>query len=497
MTDFKALAAFIARETATAPERLLLNRSKWPDIDMDVVVNTLQGAPRMRRKVPSWFASEAQSSGLIFPTALCTQQCSGQSAALYKARLAYTIASSKGSPSPVTSSNPLFVTSSNPLFVTSSEVERSQIPQRSAPSEHVRFAHPSHFVIAGCDRQSPCGPLPFMRPWAVIQFGWSTPLEFPSCTIADLTGGLGVDSWAFAGCFKQVLYNEANSLLAAAAKHNFEVLGLSNITVSSKLLEPGQVQTILEGFKPDIIFLDPARRSAEGRKVFLLEDCQPDVLTLKEELFEACPNLLLKLSPMADITMLLQRLGNVREVHVVAFDGECKELLLWLQRGWNAPATLIVHEDGHTIVQPANISNPFSFDTEYKEVSIDTETLTGNILFEPGKALLKAGLFNYPCAAGYTKLARHTHLYLAPQNYPDKPLPGKYFKIEKVLPASSKTFKEIARTGIAAEVSTHNLPIKAEDLRARLHATPSSSHHLFAAHTPTSDLLFLTTRLSR
>ena len=351
------------------------------------------------------------------------------------------------------------------------------------------------------------GPSPCPCPWVDTS---SRGFCLPQGRIADLTGGLGVDSWAFSKYFEKVLYNEANSELAEAVKHNFEVLGCSNITVSNKLLEPGNLKEILGVFKPDIIFLDPARRSAAGKKVFLLEDCQPDVLKLKEELLDACPNLLLKLSPMADITMLLQRLGPaVRELHVVAFDGECKELLVLLQRGWTGPASLTICEDGQALHFPDYYSttsdnnvrystqNAFSgnntLNGECTRMAIGRNfwpegVLPGQILFEPGKALLKAGLFDYPCTQGYTKLAKHTHLYIAPDS---SSLPGKYFRIEKVLPLQSKTIKEIARQGIAAEVSTHNVPIKAEDLKKRLHATPSATTHLFAAAGVNADYIII------
>lgn len=320
-----------------------------------------------------------------------------------------------------------------------------------------------------------------------------------------------MDSWAFSKCFGKILYNEANPELAAAVKHNFEVLGCDNIVVSNKLLEPGNLQDILGDFKPDIIYLDPARRSATGKKVFLLEDCQPDVLTLKEELLAAAPLLLLKLSPMADITMLRQRLGQeVTGVHVVAFDGECKELLVLMQRGHTGPATLTIHEDGTTLSFPDYYSDS-TYEFTGERSQLFGESLEGKILYEPGKSITKAGLFEYPCTIGYTKLDRHTHLYIAPPSYhPDQAschsdqaschsdrsggisLPGKYFKIEKVLPLQSRTIKELAKQNIAAEVSCHNIPITSEDLRKRLHTTSSATNHIFAASTPSGNILLFT-----
>ena len=140
--------------------------------------------------------------------------------------------------------------------------------------------------------------------------------------IADLTGGLGVDSWAFSQVFDEVLYNEMRPELSDAARYNFAQLGVENIIVRNRELRPGGLADVLDGFEPDIIFLDPARRASDGRKVFRLEDCQPDVLQLLPELLADCPRLLLKLSPMADITLVCRQLQNVKAVHVVAAEGE-------------------------------------------------------------------------------------------------------------------------------------------------------------------------------
>ena len=167
-----------------------------------------------------------------------------------------------------------------------------------------------------------------------------------------------------------------NPDLSAAVRHNFAELGLTNVTFRSMALVPGNLKEILAGsaLPPDLIYLDPARRATDGSKVFRLEDCQPDVLTLLPELLSAAPHLLLKISPMADISLIVSQLNAaahvideahpkripsaeevssdtpsvgqkvVREVHIVGYEGECKELLLWLDRSWNADYTLHVSE---------------------------------------------------------------------------------------------------------------------------------------------------------
>ena len=148
--------------------------------------------------------------------------------------------------------------------------------------------------------------------------------------VADLTGGLGVDSWAFAQRASAIWYNERDVALKAAAERNFGVLGLSNVSFNSFDISPESRgwQDALKEFAPDLIYLDPARRDAAGRKVFLLEECSPDVLALMPVLLNLAPTVMVKVSPMADITMLRRRLeGMLSELHVVGADGECKELL--------------------------------------------------------------------------------------------------------------------------------------------------------------------------
>ncbi|MBP5374638.1 MAG: hypothetical protein J6Y31_07000 [Bacteroidales bacterium] len=155
--------------------------------------------------------------------------------------------------------------------------------------------------------------------------------------VADLTGGLGVDSWAFSQSCEAVLYNEMQPALVEAARHNFPLLGMQNVQISQGELTPDSLADILGDFGPDVIFLDPARRADSGRKVFRLEDCSPRVLPLLPALLDAAPLLMLKLSPMADISLLCRELGCVRELHIIEAERECKELLVLLSKESSFP----------------------------------------------------------------------------------------------------------------------------------------------------------------
>ena len=297
--------------------------------------------------------------------------------------------------------------------------------------------------------------------------------------VADLTGGLGVDSWAFAQVATEVLYNEMRPELAAAASANFAALGLTNVRVSSCELLPGNVSSVLAGFAPDVIFLDPARRASDGRKVFRLEDCQPDVLQLLPELLAAAPRVLLKLSPMADITLVCKQLGFVREVHVVAAEGECKELLLLLERGYEGPYTTVVYENGSVLALD-----------QVRGETVFAESVEG-MLFEPGKALLKSGAFDVPCAFGLKKLAKHTHLYVG-EDVPEALKPfGKQFRILETAPLDKRSMKDIGKRYPKSNVTARNIPLTSDALRKKLAISDGGTLHIFGAKSVADNLLIV------
>ena len=314
----------------------------------------------------------------------------------------------------------------------------------------------------------------------------------PECRLlADLTGGLGVDSHAFSRVCGRVLYNEMDPELAAATARNYARLGVSNVCFSSVEVTPESLpELVADG--PDVIFLDPARRSGTGRKVFLLEDCSPDIAALRDGLLAAAPDVLAKLSPMADIAMVCRRLGDcVREVHVVGTDGECKELLVWMHRGWGGGCTVV--------------AEGLRF-TAQEEASAQPRLLPGHdalagILFEPSATLLKAGCFNLLCnRLGLYKLGRFTHLYLA--GTPDEELRhhGKLFSIKEILPFDSHNVKSVGKALRQCSVTARNLPISSDSLAKKMGVTSGGDAHVFAftadfGDAPSERLMAVTERI--
>ena len=425
--------------------------------DFDLALTTLEVRRKLRSKVPEWYAVPS----LRFPLRLSGEQCSSSETARYKASVA---AMAGVAPTGTVALRPLPSTSS------------------TGPS------------------------LSRDRGWSRVPVG--EPLA-----IADLTGGLGVDSWAFSQVATAVLYNEMRPELADAARANFAALGVKNVLVTCHELRPGNVAEVLDGFKPDLIFLDPARRASDGRKVFRLEDCQPDVLQLLPELLSACPRLLLKLSPMADITLVCRQLVSVKEVHVVAAEGECKELLLLLERGYDGPYSTTLIESGSVLTLPEGWTDiPKSVATlgnvrgrgpkpvlgehgawegsRSDDLGMSVQPF-GTILFEPGKALLKAGAFELPCRYGLEILGKHTHLYVG-EDVPEALRPfGKVFRVQEAVPMNNRSIKDIGRRYPSASVTARNIPLTSDQLRKKLGVSDGGSVHIFGVHIDAANAHFL------
>jgi hypothetical protein len=235
------------------------------------------------------------------------------------------------------------------------------------------------------------------------------------------------------------------------------------------------------------------------------------VLELLQELYDACPNLMLKLSPMADITLVCKQLPGVREVHVVATGGECKELLLLLEKGFTGTYSTVVYESGATLIYGDGGSvlkpvatlgrirgrGPSKMGGVAKRRFENTTTIsTDRFLFEPGKALLKAGAFELPCEYGLAKLSRHTHLYVSQEPVAEEIAPfGKCFEIVEALPLSGKTIKEAGKRYPKADVSARNIPMTSEELAKRLGVKPGDGTlHIFGTQSDSEGKLLIIAR---
>ena len=286
-------------------------------------------------------------------------------------------------------------------------------------------------------------------------------------SIFDLTGGFGVDSLYFSKGFKKVIHCEINEDLSSIAKHNFEQLKSNNIKC---LAVDGlnHLKTNDEHF--DWIYIDPSRRHDKKGKVFFLRDCLPNVPDHLNLLFNHSKNILIKTSPLLDISAGIQELQHVKSIHVVAVKNEVKELLWILEKDYN----------GKIIVNTSNIKGD---STEQFEFSPNEESLIEinysdplTYLYEPNAAILKSGAFkSISKQLNVFKLHPNTHLYTHNELID---FPGRRFKIEKLLPYNKKLLKKELMY-MKANISTRNFPESVDQIKRKLHIKDGGNDFLF------------------
>lgn len=473
----------------------------------DKLVNAIEARSRIARKLPLWF----KYPELLYPSMLSVQQCSSQATAQYKAYL-------------------------------------------------LKKCFCSGCVLRG----------------------------------ADLTGGMGVDSLFLSSLCGSFLYVERNAELYESVRENFKVLvpvvgneafqsernmcheqhqtrpAVKNIALQSECIVssdcsqlvfapetsssnashsrsiilcnceigPDNLDDILGNGHFDFIFIDPARRSASdsSKKLVALSEYSPDILTMKNKLLDKSSYLLVKVSPMADISQLLRELPETMQIHVVSVENDCKELLLLL-KGHNSYSrtsasnlsdvndSISVENTGKVevfalniptnkcasgsleVLQKVDYSNiTFNFILGQERTCISSaderNLLSGEyrFLFEPGKSILKCGAASLQASQyGLLQLSPSSNLFVSgptdsrtegPETMADlcegmnhrckkDEYQGRVYRILEVIPFSKRTLKEVCIRYPNAGVTARNFPMNTSALVAALKTKESASEHLF------------------
>ncbi len=284
-------------------------------------------------------------------------------------------------------------------------------------------------------------------------------------TLLDMTGGIGIDSYYFSKKIERVTHCELNTNLSEIAAHNFSTLGASNCTF---IAQDGIQFLETQHQEFDWIYIDPSRRPHHKGKVFRLEDCEPNVILHLNLLFKHTNEILIKASPLLDLTNAIRTLSNVSQIHIVAIENEVKEVLLLLTKNYESNVKVV------TINIKKEKEEHFEFLYEQEMPLLEYE-MPQNYLYEPNAAILKSGGFNkIPEHYQVKKLAVHSHLYTSEQNVE---FPGRVFKIEEVIAYSKKNMKRFLRT--KANVTTRNFPEAVALLRKKYQIQDGGECYLF------------------
>jgi len=289
--------------------------------------------------------------------------------------------------------------------------------------------------------------------------------------LVDLTGGFAVDCYFLSTHFKEIRFIERNSELCSIASHNFKVLSKKNIEIINTYAE----KYLEEMNFVDWIYIDPARRTNTGKKAVLLSDCEPNVAELSDLLLQKSHKVMIKLSPMMDLNAVVNQLPKTSEIHIIAVENECKEVILIMDK------SPIENLKIRTINFNKNGQYQL-FEFFQQEESISNSIFTSELqqyLFEPNAAVMKSGAFKLVGNRfNLHKLHINTHLYTSNELILD--FPGRIFEIIKVWGNGKNEFKNLALQFPKANITTRNYPMSVDEIRKKLKIKDGGASYLFA-----------------
>lgn len=298
-------------------------------------------------------------------------------------------------------------------------------------------------------------------------------------SLCDMTGGMGVDFWYMSKGLDRAIYTERQSSLCEAARHNFSVL--SSVASSDLNDVPAAHIEVREGVSTsmpipdvDVIYLDPARRSTDGSRVYEISDCEPDVVAWQHELLSHCRQLITKVSPMADISRTIGRLESVTDVYVLAVRNECKELLIVQQPDASSSQPRL-----HCVDFMSSHTVSFSF-TDGEQPDIPLAPSVGRYFYEPDVCIHKAQAYRALSASFNVSMFDNDCHYFTSSELCGS-FPGRVFEVDEVIPFSSRNLKQLRNRFPQANIAVRNFPLTADELRRRTSIRDGGDLFLFGA----------------
>jgi len=305
-------------------------------------------------------------------------------------------------------------------------------------------------------------------------------------SVADLTGGFGVDTYFLSKQVTKVHYVEPEKFLLEIARHNHRLLGAENIEYHPTTAEDFLASN-RESFQ--VVYMDPSRRTEARKKIHAFEDSRPDVTELASEILGRTTWQLIKASPLLDVQAGIAKLPLVSKVFVVSVNNENKELLFLSEKGFSGTPSV---EALNLYKDRPRQTFKFSFPEERKQDVSFSDPLT--YLYEPNASILKAGAFK-SVAANFNvkKIQTNTHLYTSDELI--ETFPGRVFLVERFVKPDRSEIKTFFPEG-KANVTTRNYPLTPEALKKKTGLKDGGDKFLIGFSGMKKRFLVVATRLS-
>ncbi|GAK94469.1 SAM-dependent methyltransferases [Nonlabens ulvanivorans] len=295
---------------------------------------------------------------------------------------------------------------------------------------------------------------------------WSTAIYkanlFNGEKMIDLTGGFGIDVSAFAKAYTNTTHIELNKDLQKIAAQLFTAQELTTKSYAGDGLQYLTESTSIY----DLIYIDPSRKTDTNSKAIQLEDYEPNVIENLDLLLSKGKKVMIKTSPMLDITAGLKQLKNVCAIHIVAVKNDVKELLWILEKDVNEVIIHCVNLESHQHNLVLNHN-----DTASIELS---EPL--DYLYEPNAAVMKSQAFGHLCEKyELSKIDQDAHLFTGKKSMD---FPGRTFLVEEVKAYKPKDIKRSYAKSHRAVV-TRNFRESVQQLRTKYQLKEHETDYLF------------------
>ena len=291
-------------------------------------------------------------------------------------------------------------------------------------------------------------------------------------SIIDLTAGLGIDDLTFAKAGINVTACEIIKAKADALRHNSEILGVSDrITV----INTDSIEFLSsENRHFDAVFADPARRSSTGKRLHALSDCQPDILRGMDSIMKITERLLIKASPLLDLTLIRDTVEHINHIYLICFKGECKEVLMDIKKDSVFTGTTVVDMDMDGVISTFH-SKPTTFRNEI-DFADRCSPSDYRYLYEPNAGIMKTGDWSELCRRykGLYKADTNTHLFLSDRLFSD--FPGRILIIDSI--TDKKALRSLK--GAKYNVVARNYPLSAQDIAKKHSLIPGGERFLYA-----------------
>ncbi len=306
--------------------------------------------------------------------------------------------------------------------------------------------------------------------------GFHSSLIRAGASVLDMTGGLGIDALHCSRVASKVVMVEKDAFRAECAAYNFQGMGVENIEVTCG--DSVDMLNEMPDNEYDYIFIDPARRGANGERLYALSQCMPDVTTILDEMLRVAPNVIIKASPMLDVSQVQRELHSVCRIIALGTRSECKELIIICKRGSTTP----VEYSAVTILPIGDVEFDFH-DDEASDVAMMADSPSvGDILYEPYPSIVKMKPFGALCNRyDVSKPAMDTHLFF--KTTIDEGFPGVPHKIIEVAEFNKRSIIDLSARYTEADVTVKNFPMTSTELAARMKFSPSGEIRLFAFRT--------------